>query len=297
MIVDDIHQNSKMYYFDYSGLHYALVGYDGEVELLQEIYNLHVDILKRGVYVHQIILNKDGGIATLINGIPYIMMRLHYDDREINFDDLLPFFNCYYNGDSRLNRSNWESLWSNKIDYLEYEISQLGQKYPEIRDTFSYFVGLGETSIQLVNLINGRGKDQKVLGIKSISHDRIRHGETLFDLYNPLNLVVDYRVRDIAEYLKHRYFDGDDIEAELSNFLFYTELSQDEYLLFFARMIYPTYYFDLYEDIISGNKSGDELKKIINRINDYQTLMQSIYSYYKSFLRIVPIEWLEGVNH
>jgi len=297
MIIDDIHQNSKMYYFDYLGSHYAVVAYSGEVELLQDIYNLHIEILRRGVYVHQIILNKDGRVATLINGIPYIMMRLYCDDREIVFEDLLPFFNCYYDGDSKLNRINWETLWANKIDYLEYEISQLGQKHPEIRDTFSYFVGLGETSIQLVNLINGRGKDQKVLGIKSISHDRIRHGETLFDLYNPLNLVVDYRVRDIAEYLKHRYFDGDDIEAELSNFLFYTELSQDEYLLFFARMIYPTYYFDLYEDIISGNKSGDELKKIINRINDYQTLMQSIYSYYKSFLRIVPIEWLEGVNH
>lgn len=297
MIVDDIHQNSKMYYFDYLGSHYALVVYDGDVELLQEIYNLHIDVLKRGVYVHQIILNKDGGIATLINGIPYIMMRLHYDDREINFNDLLPFFNCYYNGDSRLSRSNWEKLWSDKIDYLEYEINQLGQKYPEIRDSFSYFVGLGETSIQLVNMINSRSKDSKVMAVTSISHDRIKNNASLFDLYNPLNLVVDYRVRDVAEYLKHRYYGGYDIEKDLGNFLYYGNLTQDEYLIFLARMMYPTYYFDLYEDIISGLIECDELKIIINKVNDYQKLIQYIYDYYKSFLRITPIEWLESVTH
>lgn len=297
MIIDDIHQNNKMYYFDYLDSHYVLVMYDGEVGLLQDIYNLHIEVLRRGIYVHQIILNKDGGVATLINGVPYIMMKLHYSDRDIVFDDLIPFFNCYYDGNSNLGRSNWESLWTNKIDYLEYEISQLGQKHPEIRDSFSYFIGLGETSIQLVNMINSRGKDNSIMAVHSISHDRIRHDDTLFDLYNPLNLVVDYRIRNIAEYLKHRYFDGHNIENELNNFLVYNDLNQDEYLLFFARMIYPTYYFDLYEDIISGAKSSDELKKIINRVNDYQLLLQSIYNYYKNFLRITPIEWLETINH
>lgn len=297
MIIDDIHQNNKLYYFDYMGYHYALVVYDGEVDLLQEIYNLHLEVLKRGVYVHQIILNKDGSVATLINGVPYILMRLYYEDREIVFDDLLPFFNCYYNNDGKLNRNNWENLWANKIDYLEYEISQLGQKHPEIRDTFSYFVGLGETSIQITNMVNNRGKDEKLMAIKSISHDRIKNDATLFDLYNPLNLVVDYRVRNVAEYLKHRYFEGDNIEEELNKFFMYTELTNDEYLLFLARMIYPTYYFDLYEDIISGSKSSDELKKITNRVNDYQVLIQSIYNYYKSFLRINPIEWLEMTTH
>ena len=62
-------------------------------------------------------------------------------------------------------------------------------------------------------------------------------------------------------------------------------------------MMYPTYYFDLYEDIISGSKESEELKKITNRVNDYQKLIQYIYSYYKSFLRMTPIEWLENVTH
>jgi len=298
IIIDDIHQNKKMYYFDYLNSKYALVVYEGDIVLLEEIYNLHIEALKRGVYVHQIILNKDGRVATLINGVPYVLMRLTYENRKISFDDLLPFFNCYYEGDGKLNRNNWESLWSAKIDYLEYEINQLGMKHSEIRDTFSYFVGLGETSIQLTNIVNNHvSKEGKVLAIKSISHDRIKHDDTLFELYNPLNLVIDYRIRDVAEYLKHCYFEGMNIENQLTQFFTYTKLTNDEYLLFLARMIYPTYYFDLYEDIINGSKSGDELKKITNRVNDYQNLIQSIYNYYKSFLQITPIEWLETINH
>lgn len=301
IIVDDIHQNSKMYYFDYFGLRYALVVYDGNINLLKDIYNLHLEALKRGIYVHQIILNKDGQVATLINGIPYVLMVLNKFDGDITFNEVLPFMNGVYSGAIGIDRTDWGNLWSKKIDYLEYEISQLGQKHPEIRDTFSYFVGLGETSIQLVNLVNSNlngGSNSRaskgIMAIKSISHDRIKSDDTLFELYNPLNLVVDYRVRDAAEYFKHRHFDNYNIDNEINNFLIYTQLTYDEYLLFFARMLYPTYYFDLYEDIISGGKSEQELKKIINRVNDYQRLLQGIYMFYKKNLNIVPIEWLDN---
>ncbi len=293
MIVDDIHQNSKMFYFDYFGSRYALLVYDGEVGLLQDIYNLHLEALKRGIYVHQIILNKDGQVATLINGVPYVLMKLYYFEGNITLENLLPFLNTGFKGEVNINRTDWGNLWSNKIDYLEYEISQLGQKHPKIRDTFSYFVGMGETAIQLVNLLNSHGSN--VGAMSCISHDRIRSDNTLFDLYNPFNLVVDYRVRDMAEYFKHRYFAGEDINEDINSFFMYTRLTQDEYLLFLARMLYPTYYFDLYEDIISGVKSDDELEKIINRVNDYQIVLKHIYNFYKSFLNFTPIEWLETV--
>ncbi len=299
IIVDDIHQNSKMYYFDYYNLRYALVAYRGDVQALNDIYNLHLEALKRGINVHQIVLNKDGQVATLINGIPYILMALYHGDEEITFNELALFFGTTYDGNISIDRTDWGMLWANKVDYLEYEISQLGQKYHDVRDTFSYFVGMAETGIQLVNLVNvvddkGRSSSSKTMAMKTISHDRIRTDDTLFDLYNPLNLVIDYRVRDMAEYFKHRHYDGFEINDELNYFLMYSGMSRDEYLLFFARMLYPTYYFDLYEDIISGEKSEDELKKIINRVNDYEQLIKNIYRYYKNFLNMIPIEWLES---
>lgn len=288
----DIHQNKKMFYFDYENYRYALVPYKGDVTVLQSIYDLHVQALRHGIYVHQIILNRDKQIATLINGVPYILMRVFYDEGEITLEKIYSFVNMRFSGNNSIERTNWGILWADKIDYLEYEIGQLGQKHPEIRDTFSYFVGMGETAIQLVNMVLGDEK-KNLMVLKTISHDRIRAEDTLFDLYNPLNLVVDYRIRDMAEYFKHCFFAGHNIEGEIMEFMQYGNLSSEECLLFLARMLYPTYYFDLYEDIISGVDRKTELKKVISKVDDYQYIIKNIYRYYRNYLSITPIEWLE----
>lgn len=325
LIIDDIHQTDKMYYFDYNDVRYVLISYVGDVNALQEIYNLHVNLLRSGVYVHHIILNKDKNIVTVINGVPYVLMRVLYYDGLVDFSKMIAFdgviignnfevmtnfgnqaifnynnqffaHNNKRNGrgkmgkaasSSFLERIDWGELWSNKNDYLEYQISQLGQKHPIIRDSFSYFIGLGETSIQLVNSLPSDNV------IKVVAHKRINVSDTLFDLYNPLNLIVDSRVRDAAEYFKNNFFNGKSIDDELNYFLMYYNLSGTEYLLFLARMLYPTYYFDLYEDIISGNKDDDDMKKIIDKVDDYEMLLRKLYQYCKSILRISPIEWLE----
>ncbi len=291
IVIENIYQNGKMFYFDYGGYNYALVMYKGEIALLNNIYNLHLEALKNGIYVHQIILNKDNQVATLISGTPYVLMRIFYDKEKITFDKLIPFMNIFLKENFNINRTDWETLWSSKIDYLEYEISQLGSKHPEIRETFSYFIGLGETGIQLVNTVFN---EKNVTALKSLCHDRIKSSDSLFDLYNPLNLVVDYRVRDAAEYFKYCFFAGNNIDEELYNFLNYSNLTTAEYLLFLARMLYPTYYFDIYEAIINGEDKKEELKKIINKIDDYEVLLKKIYKLLKRQFPIIPIEWLES---
>ena len=89
--VDDIHQTEKMFYFDYGGYRYALVAYTGDNNLLPSIYKLHLEALQNGLYVHQIILNKDNQIATPINDKVYVLMRVFYDDEPINLEKILPF--------------------------------------------------------------------------------------------------------------------------------------------------------------------------------------------------------------
>ena len=72
-------------------------------------------------------------------------------------------------------------------------------------------------------------------------------------------------------------------------------LTTAEYYLFLARMLYPTYYFDAYEEILNGKKKEEEIKKITNKVNDYEKILKKIYNYYKNFLMITPIEWLETI--
>ena len=283
---DDIHQTDKLFYFDKGQERYILLLYEGDVNTLQEIYNLHVSLLQKKVYVHQILLNKDGQIVTLINGLPYILLKvLHYKEK-IDLNNVLSFSNVGMES-SKLEIADWGTLWSNKNDHMEYQISQLGQKHPIIRESFSYYIGLGETSIQLVNTIS---KEQTP---KVIAHRRISKDDTVFELYNPLNLIIDTKVRDVAEYFKNSFFKGENINDELNRYLMYGGLNTSEHLFFLARMLYPTYYFDLYGEIISGKTEDEELKKIIDKVDDYELVLKHIYQYYKTFLNIPPIEWLE----
>lgn len=36
-------------------------------------------------------------------------------------------------------------MWVQKIDYFEYQVSQMGKKYPVIRESSIYYVGLAES--------------------------------------------------------------------------------------------------------------------------------------------------------
>ncbi|MBR2857616.1 hypothetical protein IKE96_00075, partial [bacterium] len=271
LILEDIHQKGDIYYFDYNNVRYVLVQYGNNPEILNDIYNLQMAILNNGLYIHQIILNKDGQIATIINGSPYILMKTIYYNDNITYSMIISFINAFVyryeniikdfgslnnSRDFLLERVNWGDLWARKNDYLEYQISQVGQKNLILRNSFSYYIGLGETAIELVNSISFNDI------VKGIAHRRIDSSFNTFDLYNPLNLVIDSRIRDVAEYFKTSFFNGKDINDELNYFLKYSNLNQTEYLLFLARMLYPTYYFDLFEDIIIGKNDKEEIKKI-----------------------------------
>ncbi len=280
---DNIYQTKKGYYFNIKNYRYILTKYEEDIKDIQKIYDMHIYLLNQNFYVHQIILNRQNQILTYINNEPYILMLTIYYQGKIELKDIL-YFQKPINNQILL---NWGELWSQKNDYLEYQISMLGQNHPLIRESFSYYIGLGETAIALVNSLN-KTKVNLVY-----SHKRINIDSTKEDLYNPLNIKIDYQVRDVAEYLKAKFFQGKDITKDLEYYFKKVKLSTYEYILLLARMIYPTYYFDLYEEIITNRKKDEEIKKIIAKTNDFENILKQIYWYYKSFIPIPKIDWFE----
>lgn len=281
---ENIHQTEKGYYFVINQTRYFLIKYIGDPKDIQKIYEMHLYLLNQNFYIHPIVLNIQNQILTYINNEPYILMITIYYNNKINISDITSFIKI---ANSKIEIPNWGELWAQKNDYLEYQISMLGKKHPLIRESFSYYVGLGETAIQLVNSL------EKVSVPLVYSHRRLGINDTWYDLYNPLNLTIDYQVRDIAEYLKSQFFNGKNIEKDLTYYLNSAKLSTYEYMLFLARLIYPTYYFDLYEEVITDRANDEEIKKIISKVDDYETIIKKVYQYYKSFLPVPRIEWLE----
>ena len=281
---NDIHQNEKGYYFIINQTRYFLTKYSDDPKNIQTIYENHMYLLNQNIYVHPIVLNNQNQILTYINNEPYILMITLYYQNKITVNDIM-YFNSEINTIAK--SPNWAELWSQKNDYLEYQISMLGQKHPLIRESFSYYIGLGETAIQLVNSL------EKTNVPLVYAHRRIEANHHQYDLYNPLNITIDYSVRDIAEYLKSRFFSGKDIMKDLTYYLNNTKLSTYEYMLFLARLIYPTYYFDLYEEVITDRANDEEIKKIISKVDDYEKIIKQVYHYYKTFLPVPRIDWLE----
>ena len=279
-----IHQTDKGYYFIVNNQRYFFTKYQGNINDIKNIYDTHIYMLNNNFYVHPIILNTQNQILTYINAKPYILMNTVYYKNQININDIVSFWTFQI----QTNKIPiWGKLWSEKNDYLEYQINMLGHNHPLIRESFSYYIGLGETAIQLVNSL-------QINNLPLVyAHKRINASDKQYDLYNPLNITLDFKVRDMAEYLKSRFFNDQDITNELTKYLNNENLTQEEHLLFLARMIYPTYYFDLYEEIITNRKKDEEIKKIIDKVDDYEKIIKQIYNYYKSIIIVPQIEWLE----
>lgn len=280
--INTIHQKEKNYYFKVDNKNYLLLKCTN-IEEPDDIYRLNI-YLSQILPVHRIVLNANNEAITKINDSNYLLLELFSNNNKINLNNIIELSNIRipFSVD-KLKRNDWYNLWIKKIDYFEYQLSQIGKKYPLIRESFNYYIGLAENAIILVNNIDFNNIP---LGL---SHRRITNMS--FNLYNPLNIVIDARIRDVCEYFKFCFFNNIDISMELELFLSYNSFNIDEVKLFLARMFFPTYYFDLYEKIIDNEIDESEIKKVIIKADNYEKILKQVYYHFKN--NQINIEWLE----
>ena len=286
---ENIHQYEKQLKFNYNNTNYVFLPCYRKEEELKDLQRQATFFFSNGIYCHQFVTNINSSIITLVNNVPYVLLLIYVNDnRIITFDDLIWFSNIspISNVDS-LRRDNWFSLWIEKIDYFEYQVSQFGKTFPLLRESFSYFAGMAETGISFLKSINTNY--EKTL---SLSHGRVKKDNSLFDLYNPLNFIIDNKSRDICEYFKECFFKGLDKTDDLFNYISYNNLTRADYLLLYARMLFPTFYFDVYELIVHGNLSEKEILPIIHKIEDYELFLNQLHNYLKQYVEIASIEWI-----
>lgn len=280
---ENVFQTTEGYYFYINNIKYIFIKYKDDISKINDTYNKHLEMLNKHMYVHPIILNINRSPLTYIDNIPYILMQKAYYEEKITLKEILNFSK----GTGVPYNQNIAKLWEEKNDYLEYQLSMLGKSHPIITDSFSYYIGLGEIAIAIIN----NARKESITGV--YAHNRIKKNQTTFDLYNPLNIKIDSRVRDAAEYFKQSFFNNENIERELDYYLNNIHLTPYECILFLSRMIYPTYYFDKFEEIITNRECDENLIPIINKSCEYERILKKIYKEYKNRVRINTIEWLE----
>lgn len=279
---------NNYYEFNHNNNYYRLYILNEEYNIYNynNIYTINKELINNTL-MSEIILNKDKNIITTYHNINYILLKMNCNiNKNITLEeiDYLSKVKIVNN-----NKSNWGLLWSKKIDYLEELISENGKKYPQVVNSFNYFIGLSENAISYYNNIN---IDNNMMYY--ISHKVLRPTDKVDSLYNPLNIIYDYRVRDVAEYIKNSFWtDNHNIYNELNNYLYKNNLSLNEVKLLISRVLFPSFYFDLYEDIFNYNKDEKILNNIISRIDEYEEYLNSIIIYFKRFYPIDEIEWLK----
>lgn len=279
---------NNYYEFNHNNNYYRLYILNEEYNIYNynNIYTINKELINNTL-MSEIILNKDKNIITTYHNINYILLKINCNiNKDITLEeiDYLSKVKIVNN-----NKSNWGLLWSKKIDYLEELISENGKKYPQVVNSFNYFIGLSENAISYYNNID---IDNNMMHY--ISHKRLKPTDKVDSLYNPLNIIYDYRVRDVAEYIKNSFWtDNHNIYNELNNYLYKNNLSLNEVKLLISRVLFPSFYFDLYEDIFNYNKDEKILNNIISRIDEYEEYLNSIIIYFKRFYPIDEIEWLK----
>lgn len=285
---DSIHQVHKDYRIIINKDIYMMYNLEIINNEIYQIYALNKLLSHNNILFNKIILNVSDQIITQINDIPYMLVKIYFENRNINFEDLYFFSNLYIDVSNyrELDKSDWYYLWTNKIDYIEYQVSQFGKNYPLIRKSINYYIGMAETAINLL------GNKKKETTHFVISHRRVKSKSKLWDIYNPLSLVIDTRVRDISEFYKTLFFDkGLNIELLKKQVLSY-QFSSYEAFLFYVRMIFPTYYFDCYEEIVLGDLNEKELLKYIYKAEQYRVFLKEIYFFLKQYYDLIEVEWI-----
>ncbi len=284
-----IEKVGRNYRFFLNNEKYYIIMYERNLEEMDTLVKLNKEMIERGSLVHEIVLTKDGKAVFLCDNNSYALLRVYINENiTIKIEDI--FYMLDYNDTIKPNniigRMNWANLWSSKVDYFEYHIGHLIKKYPYIYKTIDYYLGLAENAISYV-------KDIKTpASLISICHRRIGVTSTLFDLYNPFNLVIDYKVRDIAEYIKSVFFYGENscvegvvnsenmivdkcniiLERIFKKYIFDNEALK----LLFARLLFPSYYFDLYENVIDNSLNENVISCIIKKSSAYEEFLKII---------------------
>lgn len=278
--------NDKKYYF---------VPYFRSEEDLNDLVSLNNELAMKKIPTSNFVLNKNNQFITYNENNKYILFETPLNiSKEYNVLDMISFSEqlVVSNKKSVLYRNSWGDLWSSKIDYFEYQVAQLGKDKPIILNSFSYYVGLAENAIAYVNNTN-KNHQRSVYENITLQRKRINFPNIHLNYFNPLNYVIDIEVRDIASYFKSLFFNSyDELWIEVNAYLKRKHLSIYGYQLLYARLLYPSFYFDVYEKVMEDKISEEELVKFINKANDYEKFLKDMYYAISSYASIEPIDWI-----
>lgn len=278
--------NGCYFYFNTFKYYFVTYGRDeSEIDFLVKITN---DLYNRNILVDTFIKSKNKTYYVVVGDKKYVLLRVNSVENDIYSLKDIQYFNSLLIVNSKISlNSNWSILWKNKVDKFENEISEFNMDYPIIEESFDYYVGLAENAI---SYFENASMSSEIVNT-CLCHKRLLKKVYSGFINNPLTFAFDYEVRDVAEYIKVKFFedylDFSEVEGTLLRF------NRKSLMFLFSRLLYPSYYFDLVKKILEEDLAEEELLKYINKTNEYEDLLLDIYNLINKKYNIPPVEWLK----
>ena len=285
ILVDELNKSDNNYFFYFNNELFLFYLVLNDISLVENIYKY---IVENNIESFNIILNKEGNLFSDVDKKKYVLLRvkgiLKY---EVKFDEFK-----YYPVNS--NGVNWGTLWSERLDYYEVQIRELGIKYQTVLNSFGMFSGLAENAILYFNMTMEKFGDLE--SNVGIVHNRVKYPCYLIDYYNPVNFVIDYSVRDIGEYIKS-YIISDDFDFNnVVTLINRMNLNDLMFNLLYARLLYPTFYFDIFDKIILEDGKDSDVVPILNKVYSYLSMLKILYQKFNDEYQMFRIEWLDKIK-
>ena len=224
------------------------------------------DILKNQTEYYKIIKNINNEIITIYKENYYVLLEIN-NSYKILSKNIILNNRDYLN--YLINQSNWTYLWSKKNDY--YESININNKY--IKETINYYIGLAENAIEFIKYND--------IYTNSIFICNCNKN----NLYNPLNIVLDCKEREVGEIIKNEFFYNEISKEEIIN-----KLNNYNLKKVIARLLYPNYYFDIVDEFINNKIDENKLKNILSKQSKYEKLIMEISKYDENI--IIP-NWIK----
>ena len=285
ILVDELNKSDNNYFFYFNNEFFLFYLVLNDISLVENIYKY---IVENNIESFNIILNKEGSLFSEVDKKKYVLLRvkgiLNY---EVKFDE----FKYYPINSSGV---NWGNLWSERLDYYEVQIRELGIKYQTVLNSFGMFSGLSENAILYFNMTMEKFRDLE--SNVGIVHNRVKYPCYLIDYYNPVNFVIDYSVRDISEYIKS-YIISDDFDFNnIISLINRMNLNDLMFNLLYARLLYPTFYFDVFDKIILEDGKDSDVVFILNKLDIYLDTLKRLYDRFNNEYQMFRIEWLNKIK-
>ncbi len=269
---------------------------------LNLVFSINKYLLSRDLINYSLVLTETNNLFFSHNGKKYLLCKMINDflfasvfelKIETIFESLPRLWLPYEISDNSNNYVfRWKILWQNKIDYFEKQMIHLKGKFPILNTVSSYYIGMAENAILYLTLLIEKQSDFDS-SLLAVSHNLWNYRKKGNFFLFPTNLTIDLRIRDISEIIKFFIFFKSNTPYQLFSHIKKLGLSLLEINLLIARLLFPTYFFAICEDIFSLCISEEEVSFLLKKSEEYQEKVISIIEFLSKEYTLFKITWLD----